>query len=895
MDRRLLISRSALVALGLGLIAGCAGEAKPPTSPATRKPVAVTPALPVDQKPADALPAHVLTTLEHDDAPLAFARRGAEGILLVAQNGHLLSKMVGADGAPMGELTDLGATVDPSTVLAVRAHGDGFVALWTEAVDRSTAVRSRLLDAKGQPRGAVVTVALSTEDVAYIDVLPAGANALVVWEVAHGDRYDVVSAPLVEGKPTRAPERVAQGTLGWEAVGGKNRVTFAAVMPVGEPSSSEAGTPYGRVEMIAVDANGVVAKPVVVSESPTSEGDLALAEVDHALLIAWTDHREIDSAVYAAVVDEAGKLAVLPRRVTAPLGDQGMVSLIGGRSNGRALLAWEDFLQASSGDRVLTLATLDAKANLSATQSTLVLSASGPPDMVADGAGFAAVTLAPATRKNAQPGDEAAPVWPMFVRFGADLSVRASEPVRAAVFASSAGLPYLTRGLSCDSDTCSVLTSGPSPEGPAVALVSLPIQTGDFVAPATIKAPTAPPRVSSIRSVYDGARLARAAATALPGGEGTLVGWLTYVLDEDQAANPGKTSDDEALLGVRLIDKSGALGQVTTISRKAHVVGGMAMASVAGPKGSETTLAWVARDKGKAQVYVTALDAAGQKTAQKALTVVARKPKNDIENEASDVALAALPALDAKDAGELAVVWTDSRDGNAELYAARVDRALRKTAPDKRITDAAGDSVEAQVIAKGKELWIVWTDARDDANGGNGDVFFVRLDARTLQKVGPETKLFSSSAHSRSPVLQATAKGALVAWLEEPDGDDAKSAGVRVAELDERGLLIGVPALVQPHPKDAATNGEVVTSVALACDAACRVAITWTVGEGLVAGGFTYTPGQGASAVRAFTGLSGTVGQDVSPSFSSTSAASLFVADDATAGTGRVRWLGLDW
>lgn len=895
MVRRLLISRSALV-LGLGLIAaGCGSEARPPNSPATRRPVAVTPVVPVNQAASETLPAHLLTTLDHDDAPIAFARRGAEGILLVANNGHLLSRMVGADGAPKGELAELGASVDPTTVLAVRAHGDGFVALWTEAVERSTALRTRLLDANGQPQGAVVTVALSTEDVAYIDVLPAGASALVVWEVAHGDRYDVLSAPLVGGKPARAPERVVQGSLGWEAVGGKNGVTFAAVMPVGEQASSETGTPYGRIDMITVDANGAVAKPIVVSASPTSEGDLAIAEVDHALLIAWTDHREIDSAVYAAVVDETGKLVVLPRRVTAPLGDQGMVSLIGGRANGRALLAWEDFLQASSGDRVLTLATLDAKANLSPTQSTLVLSASGPPDMVADGAGFAAVTLAPAARKNAQPGDEAPPVWPMFVRFGADLSVRASEPVRAAVFASSAGLPYLTRGLSCDSDTCSVLTSGPTPEGPAVALVSLPMQTGEFVAPATIKAPTAPPRVSSVRSVYEGERLARTAASQLPGGEGTLVGWLTYVLGEDQAANPGKTVDEEALLGVRVVAKNGALGPVTALSRKAHVVGGLAMASVNGAKGSETTLAWVAREKGKAQVYVTALDAAGQKTAQKALTVVARKAKNDIENEASDVAIAAVPAFDAKDAGEFAVVWTDSRDGNAELYAARVDRTLKKTAPDKRITDAAGDSVEAQVIAKGKELWIVWTDARDDVNGGTGDVFFVRLDARTLQKVGPETKLFSSTAHSRSPVLQATAKGALVAWLEESDGDDAKGAGVRVAELDDRGLLIGVPQLVQPHAKDAATNGEVVTSVALACESACRLAITWTVGEGLVAGGFTYTPGQGASAVRAFTGLSGTVGQDASPSFSAANATSLFVADDATAGTGRVRWLGLDW
>src|SRR6185436_6468199 len=108
-------------------------------------------------------------------------------------------------------------------------------------------------------------------------------------------------------------------------------------------------------------------------------------------------------------------------------------------------------------------------------------SASGPPDLIPDGDGFAATTLAPV------PGDApGAPgkkeVWPAYVRFGPDLNVRASEPIRAVPFGQD-GLPDLTWALGCSGDACATLASGTGPGAP-LAIVSLPVRTSTWKAPA---------------------------------------------------------------------------------------------------------------------------------------------------------------------------------------------------------------------------------------------------------------------------------------------------------------------------------------------------------------------------------------------------------------------------
>jgi hypothetical protein len=693
-----------------------------------------------------------------------------------------------------------------------------------------------------------------------------------------------------------------------------------------EEAASARATRLGKVFLTEIDPKGKAGAPSPVSAEPTAEIDVTLAEVGGKYVIAWTDERDIDACVYLAAVDVGGKVSTPPHRATAPFGEQALVSLVAepyapdAPRSKRGLLAWEDQLRTPRDGRLIHLATLGPDAQLGKERAGLVFSASGPPELEPDGEGFAAMTLAPV--HDLPPGVQAqpqqgvkgdAPVWPAFVRFGPDLTVTASEPLRAEPFSANDGVPYLTRGLSCRAGSCTTVATGAvvpakGPEAPAVpapiALVSLPVRPSPWKAPAVRDGDDALPRATSVTALFDGDQLARVAAAELPGG-GSLVAWVSYTVE--LAAGPPskkKAKKEEvevptATLAVRSIGEGGVPGKLVTISKKAVSEGGIALAPAPAKEGkkAEAALAWVARERGEAQVFVAKLGPDGEKLAQRGVTTIARK-KGKTTSEAADVALAYAPEGD----GWIAA-WADSRDGNAEIYAARLDRSLNKTVPDQRITSAPGDSGEVQIAVRGKDVFLVWSDARANPDRGNADIYLARLDAATLKKAGPDVRLFASATHSRTPQITPAGRSFVVSWIEDeaapkgpggapPEGRPAPSAdaGLRIALLDERGAVVGAPQLVR-----GADGQSAVTAAALACTASgCRGVLTSAVEESLSLGAFELVPGSPAGKVKPIGALTG-AGQDASPVFSGPSATSLFFADDATAGTGRVRWMRIAW
>src|SRR5262249_16491497 len=157
---------------------------------------------------------------------------------------------------------------------------------------------------------------------------------------------------------------------------------------------------------------------------------------------------------------------------------------------------------------------------------------------------------------------------------------------------------------------------------------------------------------------------------------------------------------------------------------------------------------------------------------------------------------------------------------------ARLDRSLGKVGPDQRITNAPGDSAEVQIAVRGKDVFLVWSDARANPDEGSGDIYLARLDASTLKKTGPETRLFGAATHSRTPQIVPTPKGFLVTWIEEgadpKNGAPGAEAGLRIAQLDEKGMIIGAPQLVRGSDARAA-----VSSAALGCTPkGCRGVLT---------------------------------------------------------------------
>jgi hypothetical protein len=346
---------------------------------------------------------------------------------------------------------------------------------------------------------------------------------------------------------------------------------------------------------------------------------------------------------------------------------------------------------------------------------------------------------------------------------------------------------------------------------------------------------------------------------------------------------------------VRGVGANGVPGKPVTIATNALSIGGVSLAPAATREGRkpETALGWVAAERGEAQVTLTKLGPDGDKIAQKAVTSVARKKKGAVSSEASDVAVAYAGGEGSGGDGWI-VAWVDTRDGNPEIYVAKVDRGLNKIVADRRITEAPGDSVEVQLVVRGKDVFLVWSDAREQPDEGNGDIFIARLDAATLKKAGPEQRLFASATHSRTPQIQPWGKGFLVSWIEEGaegkgQGGDA-DAGLRVAILDEKGAVIGSPDLVR------AGAGQAVTSATLGCGPkACRGVLTAASGDALVLDAFELTPGSPVGPLKGIAALTGGSGQDASPAFAGPSATSLFFADDAVGGTGRVRWMQIAW
>ncbi|WP_437577023.1 hypothetical protein [Sorangium sp. So ce887] len=964
----------ALLGAALALLLGCSGAAQAPAARPARV-VKTPPGQPKAPEGPPLLPAQVVAELEGEDAAPYFARRGDEALLLYAAGGRLRTRVIGADGAPRGDLVDAGPVAADVPVAALRAGPQGYIAAWIEQIGGSRAVRVLALDPAGKPVAPASPVAQTAEEITWLDVLPNAKGALVLWEMpreAQGDvdqgdvdRVDVVMTVVAQDKgaaikPT-APASVARDVLGWHAVATERGAAVALVLPPAAPPPRAQGKParkaeaedaadtekLGSIALLEIDATGKVSAPVAVSPEPTAQIDLEIAAVGGRYLLTWTDERDIDGAVYLAAVEPGGKVVVAPRQATPPSGEQALVSLVApSAGGGRALLAWEDLLRPRDGERdggaepggagrLIHLASVGPDGALGAERAALVFSASGPPDLAADGDGFAAVTLAPARLKAPRDPAAAPPVWPTFVRFGPDLSVRAAEPVRAAPFAATDGVPYLVRGLSCHKGACVTLASAAAGAGPQqggagkassaagarapLALVSLPVRESAWRAPAFREDKAPPPRATAVRALAEGDHLARVAAAELDGGA-ALVAWVTYFVEGASDAAP-RGQDLSATLAVRAASPGG-LGKLNVLTQKASSLGGVAIATAppppADPKGKggaspgESVIAWVARERGETQVYVTRVDATGAKLAQKKLTTAPRKKQGGAASEASDVAI----AYDG--AGGFIVAWVDTRDGNAEVYAARVDRALNRTVPDRRITNAPLDAAEVQIAVRGQEAWLVWSDARpagDAAAGGGaagaggeaaGDVFFARLDAKTLQRIGDESRLHASPEHSRSPVLAPHEGGVLVGWVDEPAGEDAAAGGGSAARggaaaggsggrawlvgLDNGGAVQGPPVAV------AGPDGTPVSSIALACDKACRGVLASAPGDSVVLSAFSLAPGEAAApALKQLAWLTGSASQDVSPVFAGRSGGSLFFADDAVSGSGRVRWMTIAW
>jgi hypothetical protein len=188
-------------------------------------------------------------------------------------------------------------------------------------------------------------------------------------------------------------------------------------------------------------------------------------------------------------------------------------------------------------------------------------------------------------------------------------------------------------------------------------------------------------------------------------------------------------------------------------------------------------VSWEDNRDGNTEIYFARLDAAGNKIGWDV------RVTNDASSSSS-------PSL-AWTGSEYGVSWTDLRDGNFEIYFARLDAVGTKIGSDVRVTDAISNSGLPSLVWTGTEYGVSWEDIRD----GNFEIYFVRLSAAGA-KIGSDVRVTINAASSWKPSLFWTGTEHGVSWMDERDGNTE----IYFARLDATGNKIGEDLRVTQDP-----------------------------------------------------------------------------------------------
>jgi len=131
----------------------------------------------------------------------------------------------------------------------------------------------------------------------------------------------------------------------------------------------------------------------------------------------------------------------------------------------------------------------------------------------------------------------------------------------------------------------------------------------------------------------------------------------------------------------------------------------------------------------------------------------------------NDANLSRDPSL-AWTGSEYGVSWVDDRDGNFQIYFARISTDGTKIGADIRITNDANGSSGPSLAWTGSEYGVSWRDYRD----GNDEIYFARISASGT-KVGADVRITNDSNWSELPSLVWTGSEYGVSWDDDRDGN----------------------------------------------------------------------------------------------------------------------------
>jgi hypothetical protein len=138
---------------------------------------------------------------------------------------------------------------------------------------------------------------------------------------------------------------------------------------------------------------------------------------------------------------------------------------------------------------------------------------------------------------------------------------------------------------------------------------------------------------------------------------------------------------------------------------------------------------------------------------------------------------------------EYALTWTDDRDGNNEIYFARLSANGTKIGSDVRITSADYGSSGPSIAWTGSQYGLAWGDARDD--GSVPETYFCRVSSAG-NKVGSDLRMTNDIHNSAHESLTWSGSEFGLAWMDSLNAPTYRW-DIFFQRLSNAGSVIGSP------------------------------------------------------------------------------------------------------
>lgn len=779
-----------------------------------------------------------------------------------------IAQPLGPDGSPTSSPGNLADAPDDVSFAVLRANDpiDRFLGLWSGEGVANGALFGGLMRADGTPVCKTVELARG-QPILWAEAIAVKDGFIVLWAEQDGGHARILARKLLSsGALAGDPAVIESAALAWQTQALPTGAALVATRAVAGTSS------LGTVALRLIDADAQPSvAPVVLTDRPTAQLDVDIARVRDSLLIAWTDRRDIDSRVWVAVTDLRGSVIEPARGALEPSGDQALLDIVSPTDPAvdRAMVVIDTLPHSRPDTLDAAVAMLDEQGKVVGNSARLTLAADAVSETHFAGApgGFLVLARAP----DCLTTDRSRALVPWYLRVSGDQTVVSASPLR---WGGDRDVVSLAWAPGCIGNRCFAV--GADASRPATVMtLRLDHRPPRCTTPWT-KPDQASSALHSNRALVsvDGP-LSTLSATSV--GSSSLVGWITHFVESPAGTTkrpppdaPGDPSKPVAAeVGLQLVDDHGApVGPRRLISVRGYSPGGIAIAS--DPASKDACVAWVARDNGIPQVFVTKVGPDGARKAQRMLTRA--------RGDAADVAIARVT-------GGWVVAWVDGRDGNGEVYAARIDDQLRPIGPEVRVTQAPGDASGISLLALDDEILVGFGDTRARPDRGMAVPYYRRLKLANLAPIGEDRPIALTRLHAQSVRLVRVAQGVVATWLEVAvpgvPHDPQDRPGARVVRFDpSSGQTLAAPTVVTPEAGEP-------TSYDLQCgDAACFGVMSVDAGGSAQLVSFEWKPTGQASALTIVATLGGPPGADVCPTILGDA---LLYGDSSPSGERRIR------